>query len=80
VVWVGAAQAVVEVEPFVLLAGVDAVVGGKPTASAGMADAAGRWGEEKGTPPYTSVGHYWMRLSWPSSSCPPCVRGSYHPR
>jgi hypothetical protein len=77
VVPIDAAQVVVEVEPFVLPVGADAKVGGKPTTAAGTA---GRWGEEGGIAFGTSVGHYWMKLSQPSSSCFPCARGSYHPR
>jgi hypothetical protein len=51
VVPAGISQAVMEVEPLVLPVGVDAEVGGKPTAAAGVgADTAGRWGEEDGTP------------------------------
>jgi hypothetical protein len=50
------AQAVVEVEPFVLPVGADAEVGGEPTVAASTADTAGGLGEEDGTPPYTSVG------------------------
>jgi hypothetical protein len=62
VVPTSAAQAVVEVEPFALLTGADTEVGGEATAAAGTANAAGRWGEEEGTQPYTSAGHYWMKL------------------
>jgi hypothetical protein len=57
----------------------NAEVRGKPSVVTGTAEAAGRWGVEKGTPPCTSVGHCWMRLPWPSSSCLPCSRASYHP-
>jgi hypothetical protein len=56
--WAGASQAVVEVEPFPLPAGAGAEVGGEPTTAAGIAITTGRWGEEEGTPPYNSVGHY----------------------
>jgi hypothetical protein len=45
----------VVVEHLVLPAGADAEVGGKSTASAG---AAGRWGEEDGTPSCTLAGHF----------------------
>jgi hypothetical protein len=79
VVVIGGTQTVVEVEPFVLPIGADTEVGKKPTTSGGMAaDTAGRWGEEGGTPFGTSVGHYWMKLPQPSSSCFPCARRSYH--
>jgi hypothetical protein len=62
VVPVDTAQSVVEAEPSVLPAGVDAEVGGEPTAAAGMVGVTGRWGEEEGTPPSTSEGHCWMKL------------------
>jgi hypothetical protein len=79
VVSVDVAWLVVEVELLVLPAGADVEVGGEPTAAAGTTDAAGRWGEEEGTPPYALARHCWMKLPWPSSSCLPCAQGSYHP-
>jgi hypothetical protein len=75
----GTSHVVVEVEPFVLPAGVYTEVGGEPNAVASMTSVAGRWGEEECTPPCTLAGHCWMKLSRPSSSCFPCERGSYHP-
>jgi hypothetical protein len=59
----GAAQAEVEVEPWVLPAGVGAEVGGEPTAAAGTgvdvaaAGEVGRW-SHGGTPSSTSVEHF----------------------
>jgi hypothetical protein len=61
VVLVDAAQAVAEVEPFVLPAGTDAQVGRRPTIGV-VADAASRWGEEDGTPFGTLAWHCWMKL------------------
>jgi hypothetical protein len=84
----------VEVEPWVLPAGVGAEVGGKSTVAAGAgagvdADAAtdaaadagevGRWGHDD-TPSGTSWEHYQMELSQPFSSLSPCGRRSHHPR
>jgi hypothetical protein len=80
VVWAGAAQAVVVVEPLVLPVGVDADVGGKPTAGADAtanAGTAGRWGKDH-TPSNTSEEHYQMELPQPFSSCSPCGHGSHH--
>jgi hypothetical protein len=85
----GATQAKVEVEPWVLPAGVGAEVGGKSTVAAGAdADAAtdaaadagevGRWGHDD-TPSGTSWEHYRMELSQPFSSLSPCGRRSHHP-
>jgi hypothetical protein len=76
--------AVVEVEPWVLLAGVGIEVGREPTAAAdATADAAaageaGRWGRD-GTPSGTSEEHYRMELPQLSSSLLPCERGSHRP-
>jgi hypothetical protein len=73
---------VVEVEPWVLHTGAGAVVGGEPTTAANtgtdaVAAEAGKWGHD-GTSFGTSGEHYQMELSQPSSSLPPCGRGSHH--
>jgi hypothetical protein len=65
---VGAALAVVEVEPWVLPAGADAGVGREPTVAidtgvnAAVANEVGRWGRD-GTPSGTLEGHYRTELS-----------------
>jgi hypothetical protein len=71
---------VVEVEPWVLLAGVGVEVGREPTAAADAAAAgeAGRWGHD-GTPSGTLEEHYRMELPQLSSSLLPCERGSHRP-
>jgi hypothetical protein len=83
VVQAGAAQ--VEVEPWVLPAGVGAEVGGKPTAAADagvddvVAGKVGRW-SRGGTPSGTSEEHFQMEPPQPSSSWFPCERGLHHPQ
>jgi hypothetical protein len=63
VVPAGASQVEVEVEPYVLLVGAGAEVGGEPTAAmnadAGAAVEVGSW-SSGGTPSGTSEGHYRM--------------------
>jgi hypothetical protein len=74
------------VESWMLPAGVDANVDGKPMATANTsagaaADAgeAGRWGDDD-TPSGTSEEHYRMELLEPFPSCSHCGRESHHPR
>jgi hypothetical protein len=78
----GAAQAKVEVEPWVLPAGVGAEVGEEPTAAAiASVDAArevGRW-SRGGTPSDTSGEHFRTELPQHSSSWFPYGLGLHHP-
>jgi hypothetical protein len=86
VVQAGATQAEVEVEPWVLAAGVGAEVCGVPTAAAADVgvDAAtagnmGRW--SRGGTPFGTLGeHFRTELPHPSSSWFPYGRRSHHPR
>jgi hypothetical protein len=77
---VGITLVVVEVEPWVLLAGAGAEVGREPTttADATATGEVGRWGHD-GTPSDTLEGHYLTELTQPSSSLSPCGRGSHRP-
>jgi hypothetical protein len=79
----GATQAEVEVEPWVLLTGAGAEVGGMPTAAADTGvDAAtagevSRW-SHGGTPSDTSGEHFQTELPQPSSAWFPYGCGSHH--
>jgi hypothetical protein len=81
----GAAQAEVEVEPYVMPTGVGAEVGEEPSAvvdvgvGAAVADEVGRW-SYGGTPSGTSEEHYQTELPQPSSSWFPCERGLHRPQ
>jgi hypothetical protein len=79
----GAAQTEMEVEPYVLPAGVGTELGGEPTAAADagvdatVAGEVGRW-SHGGTPSGNSREHFRIELQQPSSSWFPCGRRLHH--
>jgi hypothetical protein len=74
----------VEVEPWVLPAGVGTKVGGEPTAAtnasvgAAMAGGVGKWSRGV-TPSGTSEERFWMELPLPSCSWFPCEYELHRP-